>query len=208
MAKYKLPYVGRQSGFTIIEVMIVLAIAGLILLIVFLVVPALQRNARNYDRKDYTGQIYTALDEYKNTTGHYPGATFDPYSDEAHDDICKFLHGLPRVSPDAPCNNYDGPAPGPHGAVNADCMTVSAGPYTLCFQNRELVRHNYIGPLDEISMTLAHWCNVPGHEDFGEPSWYPIAGNDDNTRRFVVWTKLENVTDPLCLDNYPSSITP
>ncbi len=36
-----------QKGFTIIEVLIVLAIAGLILLIVFLAVPALQRNARN-----------------------------------------------------------------------------------------------------------------------------------------------------------------
>jgi prepilin-type N-terminal cleavage/methylation domain-containing protein len=34
----------RQQGFTIIEVLIVLAIAALILLIVFLAVPALQRN--------------------------------------------------------------------------------------------------------------------------------------------------------------------
>jgi prepilin-type N-terminal cleavage/methylation domain-containing protein len=37
----------REAGFTIIEVLIVLAIAALILLIVFLAVPALQRNARN-----------------------------------------------------------------------------------------------------------------------------------------------------------------
>ena len=37
----------KASGFTIIEVLIVLAIAGLILLIVFLAVPALQRNSRN-----------------------------------------------------------------------------------------------------------------------------------------------------------------
>jgi prepilin-type N-terminal cleavage/methylation domain-containing protein len=36
-----------RTGFTIIEVMIVLAIAGLILLIVFLAVPALEREARN-----------------------------------------------------------------------------------------------------------------------------------------------------------------
>jgi prepilin-type N-terminal cleavage/methylation domain-containing protein len=44
----------RESnrGFTIIEVMIVLAIAGLILLIVFLAVPALQRSARNTQRKN------------------------------------------------------------------------------------------------------------------------------------------------------------
>src|SRR5215213_10133376 len=37
----------NQKGFTIIEVLIVLAIAGLIMLIVFLAVPALQRNQRN-----------------------------------------------------------------------------------------------------------------------------------------------------------------
>lgn len=37
----------RKEGFTIIEVLIVLAIAGLIMLVVFLAVPALQRNSRN-----------------------------------------------------------------------------------------------------------------------------------------------------------------
>jgi len=42
----------RTEGFTIIEVLIVLAIAGLILLIVFIAVPALQRNARNTQRKN------------------------------------------------------------------------------------------------------------------------------------------------------------
>ena len=40
----------RDEGFTIIEVLIVLAIAGLIMLIVFLAVPALQRNSRNTQR--------------------------------------------------------------------------------------------------------------------------------------------------------------
>jgi prepilin-type N-terminal cleavage/methylation domain-containing protein len=46
-----------QKGFTIIEVLIVLAIAGLILLIVFLAVPALQRNSRNTQRKTDIGRI-------------------------------------------------------------------------------------------------------------------------------------------------------
>jgi prepilin-type N-terminal cleavage/methylation domain-containing protein len=42
----------RNEGFTIIEVMIVLAIAGLIMLVVFLAVPALQRNSRNTQRNN------------------------------------------------------------------------------------------------------------------------------------------------------------
>lgn len=55
----------NSSGFTIIEVMIVLAIAGLILLIVFLAVPALQRNARNTQRKTDVGTIGAAANTIK-----------------------------------------------------------------------------------------------------------------------------------------------
>lgn len=50
----------NNKGFTIIEVMIVLAIAGLILLIVFLAVPALQRSSRNTQRKTDIGTIGSA----------------------------------------------------------------------------------------------------------------------------------------------------
>lgn len=48
------------KGFTIIEVMIVLAIVGLIILIVFLAVPALQRNSRNTQRKSDIGRLGSA----------------------------------------------------------------------------------------------------------------------------------------------------
>jgi prepilin-type N-terminal cleavage/methylation domain-containing protein len=50
----------NSKGFTIIEVMIVLAIAALILLIVFLAVPALQRSSRNTQRKNDVGRIGSA----------------------------------------------------------------------------------------------------------------------------------------------------
>jgi prepilin-type N-terminal cleavage/methylation domain-containing protein len=59
----------NNKGFTIIEVMIVLAIAGLILLIVFLAVPALQRNARNTQRKNEAGALSAAYSEYVNNHG-------------------------------------------------------------------------------------------------------------------------------------------
>lgn len=42
----------REEGFTIIEVLIVLAIAGLIMVIVFIAVPQLQRNQRNEARNN------------------------------------------------------------------------------------------------------------------------------------------------------------
>ena len=56
----------NQKGFTIIEVMIVLAIAGLILLIVFLAIPALQRNSRNTQRKNDVSALLAAISEYSN----------------------------------------------------------------------------------------------------------------------------------------------
>lgn len=53
----------NSKGFTIIEVLIVLAIAGLILLVVFLAVPALQRNARNTSRKSDASALLAAVTE-------------------------------------------------------------------------------------------------------------------------------------------------
>src|SRR5581483_1304696 len=55
---------GSGGGFTIIEVMIVLAVAGLILLIVFLAVPALQRNARNTQRKSDVARLSSAVSNW------------------------------------------------------------------------------------------------------------------------------------------------
>lgn len=66
----------KEKGFTIIEVLIVLAIAGLILLVVFLAVPALQRNARNTQRSTDAGNILSSLSEYVgNNNGQLPADT-------------------------------------------------------------------------------------------------------------------------------------
>lgn len=55
----------NQKGFTIIEVLIVLAIAGLILLIVFLAVPALQRNSRNTSAKNDVSAVLGGISEFQ-----------------------------------------------------------------------------------------------------------------------------------------------
>lgn len=66
----------NQKGFTIIEVLIVLAIAGLILLIVFLAVPALQRNSRNTQRKNDVAAVLGAVNEWSsNNNGRLPSTT-------------------------------------------------------------------------------------------------------------------------------------
>jgi prepilin-type N-terminal cleavage/methylation domain-containing protein len=63
----------KQEGFTIIEVLIVLAIAGLILLIVFLAVPALQRSSRNTQRKNDSAALAGAIANFiSNNNGSIP----------------------------------------------------------------------------------------------------------------------------------------
>ena len=52
-------------GFTIIEVVLVLAIAGLIFLMVFLALPALQRSQRNEQRKRDMVEIAGAIQNYR-----------------------------------------------------------------------------------------------------------------------------------------------
>lgn len=71
----KLKLEKSDQGFTIIEVMIVLAIAGLILLIVFLAVPALQRNARNTTLKNDASALAAGFQEYNsNNNGSNPAS--------------------------------------------------------------------------------------------------------------------------------------
>jgi len=65
-----------RSGFTIIEVLIVLAIASLIMLVVFLAVPALQRNSRNTQYRTEASRILAGAQEFINNNGsNLPGAT-------------------------------------------------------------------------------------------------------------------------------------
>ena len=57
---------GKKKAFTIIEVVLVLAIAGLIFLMVFVALPALQRSQRNTQRKEDMARIAARIQEFMN----------------------------------------------------------------------------------------------------------------------------------------------
>jgi len=57
--------VNKEKGFTIIEVVLVLAIAGLIFLMVFIALPALQRGQRDQQRKNDLSRVQTAINSYQ-----------------------------------------------------------------------------------------------------------------------------------------------
>lgn len=61
-----------SRGFTLIETMIVVAVASLILLIVFVAIPALQHNLRNSQRRSDIHKLFTGLDA---TIAYYPLGT-------------------------------------------------------------------------------------------------------------------------------------
>ena len=66
----------NQKGFTIIEVVLVLAIAGLIFLMVFIALPALQRSQRDTQRRDDVSRFISQLSSYAtNNRGAIPAAT-------------------------------------------------------------------------------------------------------------------------------------
>lgn len=65
----------KTKGFTIIEVVLVLAIAGLIFLVVFLALPALQRGQRDSQRKTDLGKVMSQVTAYQsNNQGALPAA--------------------------------------------------------------------------------------------------------------------------------------
>ncbi len=63
----------NQKGFSIIEVVLVLAIAGLIFLMVFIALPALQRSQRDQARRSDVGVVGSAVSSYaSNNRGTLP----------------------------------------------------------------------------------------------------------------------------------------
>ena len=69
-----------KKGFTIIEVVLVLAIAGLIFLMVFVALPALQRGQRDTQRRDDMARFLSQLNQYQaNNNGKVPEATKAKY---------------------------------------------------------------------------------------------------------------------------------
>lgn len=70
-----------SSGFTIVEILIVLAIAGLIMLIIFEAIPALTRSSRNNQRKQDVTTILQVVSQHElNNSGDFPEACGTGYS--------------------------------------------------------------------------------------------------------------------------------
>ena len=98
--------INNKKGFTIIEVVLVLAIAGLIFLMVFVALPALQRSQRDTARRNDIARVDTSLTQYQTNHQNSPTTlptgshSWTPTADEqkngtitcnATNEACKFV---------------------------------------------------------------------------------------------------------------------
>lgn len=179
----------KHRGFTIIEVLIVLAIAGMILAAIMLIVPTVNRNARNDGRKRTVNLTATQLDSYRNDhNGQYPRTAAQ---------MCDFMTGYlkEQLGSGSICN--------PTFSATGDCVrVVGERSFNFCFHNEATSSHSYIGPHDEISIQLGHWCNTDPAAS-GEPAANPITSGSGGHPPgvYTVWAQLEPSL-VYCVDNY------
>lgn len=63
----------NQKGFTLIEIVLVLAIAGMIFVVVFLAVEGANKGRRDTEAKSAASRLLAAAEQYaSNTSGNYP----------------------------------------------------------------------------------------------------------------------------------------
>ena len=118
-----------EKGFTIIEVALVLAIGALIFLVVFLAVPALQRNQRNDARKRDISNVVEAVSDYSSNnpgTQLEAGKTQYEVGSNLGNALTKYIDTLSN-STDKVVTSNSGQVPDSNDNANTDTITVQVG---------------------------------------------------------------------------------
>lgn len=122
-----------KKGFTIIEVVLVLAIAGLIFLMVFIALPALQRGQRNTQREDDLARVLTAVNDFQtNNNGKTPFNIGTPSNNNSGGALGTFV----KRYLDSECDIKTGKDTGTTGEFNSCGQQFSdpqGEPYSLVY---------------------------------------------------------------------------
>ena len=163
-----------SAGFTIIEVLIVLAIAGLILVVVLIAIPQLQRNQRNSARQAILSRMATEISSYAgNNNGKVP-------TDAAGlDQVYDRYFGCAGKKADAP------------GATcTVDITNPSTGnPYKMRIASAAAGPAPAPADADTISYQLERGCE-------GES----LVAKTGSKRNYAMWLQLEG-SAIACVDN-------
>jgi len=178
----KQPKKSGKRGFTIIEVVLVLAIAGLIFLMVFIALPALQSSQRNTQREEDLSRFLTAVTDYQsNNSGRLP---FNFGGAGAGDLDPNFV---PRY-------------------IDDTCTAVAGGGWTCVadqFRDPDGSEYNFeLATKDNVN----HTVDIPEQNDVNHIIYYVLnamcganertyvdgsAGSDENARQVAVYMILE-----------------
>lgn len=127
-----------EKGFTIIEVVLVLAIAGLIFLMVFIALPALQRNQRDTARKNDVSSVASAITSFtSNSRGAAApnGTTTLPLPAGTTTGIATYLKDVSENTTSVTIRDFNASAAVNDGVIivtkRSKCSTNTAGTTTL-----------------------------------------------------------------------------
>lgn len=115
-----------DAGFTVIELLLAFATAGLIFLVIFLAVPALIRNGHNDQRKQDVAAILNSVSHYElSHSGTYPNGSAADWTTQLNQ-FTKLSH----YEPSGVQINSPSPAGASHTSVADDVVAVYA--YYVC----------------------------------------------------------------------------
>ncbi|MDK2898930.1 MAG: hypothetical protein PWQ10_117 [Patescibacteria group bacterium] len=133
----------RVKGFTIIEVVLVLAIAGLIFLMVFIALPALQRSQRDTQRKNDLSRLNTALTSYQsNNKGRLPSTTAGTTANAAWKTFVNNYLTIVDGTTGTATDEFDDPSSGIEYKIVAHTGSTA---FTLSYSSTEPTIHAIIG---------------------------------------------------------------
>lgn len=127
----------KQSGFTIIELLIVIAIIGVLALLVITNFQGAQAKGRDTLRQNNINALYTKLEEYHNEEGNYPTEDFTTetfpgidggaFEDPDGDDISQSAPITTDTLPTDPYTTATEPAGAEYTYAPYSCTGTTAG---------------------------------------------------------------------------------
>jgi prepilin-type N-terminal cleavage/methylation domain-containing protein len=163
----------KEKGFTIIEVVLVLAIAGLIFLMVFIALPSLQKSQRDAQRKSDLSRIQTQITAYANNNrGAVPSSLITTSGTPSRSFVQKYLSG---ASASVSGTDFADPATG------SGYTFLAAGNAPAVFA---------AGSSAQIGYQAGRVCGTDG----------TFTATGASARSYALLIALESQSTPFCLD--------
>lgn len=130
----------RKRGFTIVEVALVLAVAGMIMLAIFIALPAVQRTERDAERQEDLAEIIRGIKSYQsNNRGALPSGV-----NGWKDFYNKYLPKLVEPNGQGYFERFDNTSLIEcKSATGAACAEASGGETIATFMNSSFETNNY-----------------------------------------------------------------